>query len=218
MSHAQHKPESGHPKDADAYLTIAERQETEIKILASRFLSYAIPVLTIERFLEVLEDLRRRHYDATHHCFAIRTGYDGASFRFSDDGEPSGTAGKRILGAIDKRQLTDTGIIVVRYFGGTKLGVGGLARAYADAAESVLASCTILTRYLTDDFTVMFPYDVSSQVHHALDGQEAEIVGRNWREMAEYTVRVRRSRCDQLLHDLDELTQRQVIVRRSGEL
>jgi uncharacterized YigZ family protein len=218
MSHAQHhKPGSGHPKDADAYLTIAERQETEIKILASRFLSYAIPVRTLESFLTSLEELRKRHYDATHHCFACRAGYDGASFRFSDDGEPSGTAGKRILGAIDRHHLTDMGIVVVRYFGGTKLGVGGLARAYTDAAESVLTSCTIETRYLTDEFAIVFPYDVTSQVHHTIEGHEAEIISRNWQETAEYSIRVRRSRREQLLRDFDELTQRRVIVRRQDE-
>ncbi|MCZ7555128.1 MAG: IMPACT family protein [Bacteroidia bacterium] len=218
MSHGQqNKPGSTHPAEVDAFLTIAERRETEIKILASRFLSYAVPVRTVEAFLEILETVRKEHYDATHHCFACRTGYDDTSFRFSDDGEPSGTAGKRILGALDRHHLTDTGIIIVRYFGGTKLGVGGLARAYTDAAESVLGLCTIETRYLTDEFTITFPYEVTSQVHHAIEGQEAEIISRNWQDNAEYALRVRCSRRERLLQDLAELTQRQVVLVRNTE-
>ncbi len=167
----------------------------------------------MEVFLEFLEMLRKEQYNATHHCFACRTGYDGTTFRFSDDGEPSGTAGKRILGSLDRVGVTDAGIVVVRYFGGTKLGVGGLARAYSDAADAVLEQCRIETRHLTDTFVLSFPYDMSSQVHHAIERYEAEILDRNWLELAEYTIRVRRSRRARFLHDIDDLTQRQAVVR-----
>ncbi len=217
MSHAHHtSPENDHQTD-DAYLTIAARKETEIKILGSRFLSYATPCGSIGEFMDFLENLRKTHYDATHHCFACRTGYDGGAFRFSDDGEPGGTAGKRILGSMDRLSLTDMGIVVVRYFGGTKLGVGGLARAYGDAANAVLEQCTVETRFLTDTFILSFPYDMTSQVHHALDKHAAEVVDRKWLDQAEYTVRVRRSHREQLLTDIAEFTQRLAAVRGESE-
>jgi uncharacterized YigZ family protein len=206
-------PEYDHRQDDDAYLTITGTKETEIKILSSRFLSYALPVADMDGFMRELDALRRRFHDATHHCYAIRLGSDGRLFRFSDDGEPSGTAGKRILTAIDKLQLTNTAVVVVRWFGGVKLGVGGLARAYADAAEAALACCRIVTRYITDSYAITFPYDMTSQVHHALEKHEAVILERVWHESAEYHVRVRRSRSAALLGDISELTQRLATVQ-----
>ena len=198
----------------DSYLTIADRRDTEIKILASRFLSYAIPMATGEAFMSFLEALRKEQYNATHHCFAYRVGYAGDDFRYSDDGEPSGTAGKRILGSIDRRELTDVGIVVVRYFGGTKLGVGGLARAYTDAADAVLDACTITQRFLTTQLTLTFPYDMTSQVHHVLDMHGIEVLDRKYEEESLYVVEVRLSVRERFLLDLDDYTQRSVRVSK----
>ncbi len=196
----------------DSYLTIADRRETEIKIAASRFLSYAIPVPSGDAFMSVLDALRREHYNATHHCFAYRVGYEGDDFRYSDDGEPSGTAGKRILGAIDRRELTDTGIVVVRYFGGTKLGVGGLARAYTDAADEVLDACAIEQRFLTRRLTLTFPYDMTSQVHHVLDMHGVPVADRRYEQSCIYVVDVRLSVHARLLRDLEDYAQRTVSI------
>ncbi|MBE0644978.1 MAG: YigZ family protein [Bacteroidetes bacterium] len=199
--------ETEHPSD-DSFLTIAGREETEIKILASRFLSYALPCPSAEDFTDFLDVLRKQHYNATHHCFAWRIGYDGTEFRYSDDGEPSGTAGKRILGSIDRRELTDVGIVVVRYFGGTKLGVGGLARAYTDAADAVLERCAIERRYHTDALTLTFPYDVTSQVHHVIDMHGVEVLDREYLDQSRYTVRVRRSLTGRFSEDFAAYTER----------
>lgn len=196
----------------DSYLTIADRRETEIKIAASRFLSYAIPAPSGEVFLQALEALRKEHYNATHHCFAYRVGYEGDDFRYSDDGEPSGTAGKRILGAIDRRNLTDIGIVVVRYFGGTKLGVGGLARAYTDAADAVLEHCRIEQRFLTRPLTLTFPYDMTSQVHHVLDMHGIEVADRRYEEECIYDVTVRLSVHARFVRDLEDYAQRTVTI------
>ncbi|MBR9978495.1 MAG: YigZ family protein [Bacteroidetes bacterium] len=196
----------------DSYLTIAERRDTEIKILASRFLSYALPCRSAEAFAAELETLRKEHYNATHHCFAWRIGYEGDAFRYSDDGEPGGTAGKRILGAIDRQGLTDVGIVVVRYFGGTKLGVGGLSRAYADAAEAALAECTIVQRFLTRKLTLTFPYDMTSQVHHVLDMHGIEVADRRYEEHCIYDVAVRLSVHARFIRDLGNFAQRSVTV------
>lgn len=202
----------------DAYQTIVAEQETEIKILASRFLSYAFPCASAADFQQRLDGLRKQHYNATHHCYAWRLGMVGDTFRYNDDGEPAGTAGKRILSSIDRLQLTDLGIVVVRYFGGTKLGVGGLSRAYSDAADAVLALCAIERRFLTTTIALSFPYDMTSQVHHAIERHEAEILDRGWSEHAEYRVRLRRSRAEVFLVDVAELTQRQAVARRDDEM
>jgi uncharacterized YigZ family protein len=207
--------EEQHRSD-DSYLTIADRRETEIKILASRFLSYAIPAASGDEFMAVLDELRKQHYNATHHCFGWRMGYEGTEFRYSDDGEPSGTAGKRILGAIDRRELTDVGIVVVRYYGGTKLGVGGLARAYTDAADSVLEACRIEERFLTRRLTLTFPYDMTSQVHHVLDLHGVDVLERRYEEESSYIVDVRLSILQRFLEELDDYAQRTVIVTRPG--
>jgi uncharacterized YigZ family protein len=196
----------------DSYLTITERRDKEIKILASRFLSYALPCRSADAFAAELDALRKEHFNASHHCHAWRIGYGGDTFRYSDDGEPSGTAGKRILGAIDRHGLTDIGIVVVRYFGGTKLGVGGLSRAYADAADAVLAECTIIQRFLTRQLTLTFPYDMTSQVHHVLDMHGIEVAGRRYEEHCIYAVAVRLSAHARFIRDLENFAQRTVTV------
>jgi uncharacterized YigZ family protein len=192
----------------DSFLTVAGREDTEIKITGSRFLSYAIPCGDAATFTTALDALRREHYNATHHCFAWRIGYEGTDFRYSDDGEPSGTAGRRILGAIDRLGLTDVGIVVVRYFGGTKLGVGGLARAYTDASDAVLSRCVIERRHLTDTFLITFPYDVTSQVHHVLELHGVEVLDRAYLDDTRYTIRVRRSLRARVIEDLETFTER----------
>ena len=199
----------------DSYLTIAGQRETELKIIGSRFLSYALPVQDGEEFMAFLEELRREHYNATHHCFGYRIGHAQDDFRYSDDGEPSGTAGKRILGAIDRRELTNVGIVVVRYFGGTKLGVGGLARAYTDSADSVLETCAIERRYLTRRLTLQFPYDMTSQVHHVLEMHGIDVDARRYEEDTEYDIDVRLSLCDRVIADLDDYTQRSTRIRNA---
>jgi uncharacterized YigZ family protein len=205
-----HGQETDHSA-SDSYQTIAKREETEIKIVGSRFLSYAIPCPSADSFTTFIDALRKEHYNATHHCFAWRIGYDGSEFRYSDDGEPSGTAGKRILGSIDRHGVTDVGIVVVRYFGGTKLGVGGLARAYTDAADAVLSICTIEQRFHTALLALTFPYDITSQVHHAIDMHGVEVLEREYLEQSRYTVRVRRSLVPVFIDDLATFTDRQAI-------
>ncbi len=201
------------PGDApDAYRTIAAPAMAEIKIVGSRFLAFASPATSPEEAHAVLDALRRTHYDATHHCSAWRLGTTPDAFRACDDGEPAGTAGRRILTSIDRRSLTDLMLVVVRYFGGTKLGVGGLARAYTDATDAVLDLVTIETRYVYDAFTITFPYDQTSQVHHVLEGMGADILDRRWGDAVTYDVRIRTSLSPSLLSHLAEATDRTVMV------
>lgn len=125
-------------KNKDIYYTIENKSKAEIKVKNSRFIASAAHVTSRDEAIAVLDSVRAEFHDAKHHCYAYRLGENGMEFRFSDGGEPSGSAGKPILFQIKKFDVTDVIIVVTRYFGGTKLGVGGLARAYSDAAEKVL--------------------------------------------------------------------------------
>ena len=121
-------------KEKSSYLTIDKASVAEFKDRGSKFIAYAFPILTADDFKKYMQQLKKEHHKAEHHCFAYRIGTDGNNFRVGDDGEPAGSAGRPILGQIDSKEVTNIAIIVVRYFGGTLLGVAGLINAYKSAA------------------------------------------------------------------------------------
>ena len=145
-----------HGKDALSFLTLGQESSAEYSDRGSRFIGYAFPVLDEEAFKERLKELKKEHPKAVHHCFAYRIGLDGNRFRASDDGEPSGSAGRPILGQIDSRKLINTAVVVVRYFGGTLLGVPGLINAYKTAATFALQVGPSVERPIDDDFRTDF--------------------------------------------------------------
>jgi uncharacterized YigZ family protein len=149
---------------SDVYYTIEKTKRTEIKVKGSRFIATAISVSTKEEAISFLENIRSEFHDATHNCFAYIIGSDGLEFRASDDGEPSGTAGKPILFAMKKYEFCNAITVVTRYFGGTKLGVGGLARAYSDSAMEVMKLCSRKTLYKTANLTVYCTYQDLSAI------------------------------------------------------
>ena len=130
----------------DYYNTIEKTASTEFKDRGSKFIAYAFPIQSVADFKTKLDEIRKEHPKATHHCFAYRLGTDGNNFRVNDDGEPSGTAGRPILGQIDSKNLTDLLVIVVRYFGGTLLGVAGLINAYKSSAALVLQLTPVISK------------------------------------------------------------------------
>src|SRR5678816_1751573 len=134
--------------DKEFYYTISQTAFAEFKDRGSRFLAYAFPIQSTEEFKNYLQQLKKEHPKAVHHCFAYRVGLDANNFRSSDDGEPSGTAGKHILGQIDSKELTNVLVVVVRYFGGTLLGVPGLINAYKTAAALALQETAIIPKPL----------------------------------------------------------------------
>ncbi len=140
------------------YYTISARERTEIKIKGSRFIASTAPVTSKEQALTVVDDLRKEFYDASHNCFAYRIGGDGLQYRFADDGEPNGSAGKPMLFVLQKFEMSDVVVVVTRYFGGTRLGIGGLARAYSDATEQVLMMCKKVEVWQTQTLRVMCTY------------------------------------------------------------
>jgi len=143
----------------DFYLTIEEQVRTELKVRNSKFITTATPSSTKEKAKEILGTIRTEFFDASHNCFAYRIGNQGLDFRASDDGEPKGSAGKPILFAIQKYDLSDLIVVVTRYFGGTKLGVGGLARAYSDATEAVLQLCKQKKVHITKPVKIFCTYE-----------------------------------------------------------
>jgi uncharacterized YigZ family protein len=152
----------------DTYLTIQSTSEGIFRDRASKFIGIAVPVTTEAEMKEALESLRKKYFDATHHCYAFRLGADKTVFRSNDDGEPSGTAGRPILGQIQSKDLTNILVVVVRYYGGTKLGVPGLINAYKTAAKEALDAAVIIEKTVQDIFEVFFKYEQMNDVMRIL--------------------------------------------------
>lgn len=146
------------------YNSISQPSTAEFKDRGSKFIAYAYPVTDVNDFKEKLAALKKEHPKAVHHCFAYRLGTDGNTFRVSDDGEPSGTAGRPILGQIDSKQLTNVVVIVVRYFGGTLLGVPGLINAYKSATALALQTTAIVQKPVLLNYRLQFDYTQMNEV------------------------------------------------------
>ncbi len=182
----------------DEYKTVQGEMRGETKIQGSRFIATIFPVTAKGEADIFLERVRKEFWNATHNCFAYRIGMGEDIFRFNDDGEPNGSAGKPILAAIDKFDLTDTMVIVTRYFGGTKLGVGGLVRAYGGAAEHVLAKAEKVVRYKTAIVEATFPHSHISSVMHIISKEGVRIVDTVYDEDVHATLEVRMSKKEEL--------------------
>lgn len=186
----------------DSYLTLAAPAEASLRERSSKFLAYAYPVRSEEEIRERLESLRKRHYDATHHCYAWRLGPKGESFRANDDGEPSGTAGRPILGQMLSHGITECLIVVVRYFGGTKLGVSGLISAYKSAASEVLGVAAITRRTVDRTFRVRFPYEAMNDIMKIIKDEQPTVRSQEFGNRCAATLSIRSGRADELLGKL----------------
>ena len=160
----------------DTYLTISSPSEALYKDKGSKFYAFAYPVQTIEQIKEILAEKRKEYYDARHVCYAYMLGYEHEVFRANDDGEPSGTAGRPILGQINSSNLTDILIIVVRYFGGTLLGTSGLIQAYKTSAAEAIAAATIEERIVEKTFVSKFGYQDLNAVMRIMKDFDLTIV------------------------------------------
>lgn len=160
----------------DFYYTIEKSATGEFKDRGSKFLAYAYPVQSGEEFKARLADLKKEHPKAVHHCFAYRLGVDKNNFRVSDDGEPSGTAGRPILGQIDSKELTNIVIIVVRYFGGTLLGVPGLINAYKIAASLAIQATVIIQKPVYINYRLEFNYELMNDVMRIVKQCNCEVL------------------------------------------
>jgi uncharacterized YigZ family protein len=196
----------------DSYTTVEHRSQCEIKVRGSRFLADVVPVEDRRQAETELEAVRKRLHDATHHCYAYRIGTGGEQYRLHDDGEPGGSAGRPILAAIDRHGLTKVLVIVTRYFGGTKLGVGGLARAYGDAAESGLTAAGRRECYNSVRCTATFAHAHTNAVMRLAAQLQARIVDARYEEQVTMTLEIRESLSDQLRAALVEATRGKVVL------
>jgi len=164
----------------DTYKTLGLRSEGLFKDKGSKFIAHAIPCNSEEEIKNELELLKKQYYDARHHCYAYILGFDKTDFRANDDGEPSGTAGKPIYGQLLSHDLTDSLIVVIRYFGGIKLGVRGLINAYKFAALDAIGNNKIITKILKDQFDVVFEYVDMNDVMRIIKEEDLEIISQDF--------------------------------------
>lgn len=189
----------------DVYKTITKSAEGYINEKKSKFLSFIFPISSVEDTKEILDEYRKKYYDARHVCWAYMLGHEREEFRFNDDGEPSGTAGKPILGQINSSELTNVLIIVVRYFGGTLLGTGGLIRAYKEAAAVAIAEANIIEKTVDDKIKIHFEYVLLNDVMRVLKQFESVKWSQDFRESCQMELVVRRSLSPQLIEMLSSI-------------
>ena len=176
---------------ADSYLVLDHPGRAEIKVKGSRFIGEALPVTTVQEAEAALQAIRKREYDATHHCSAWQIDAQGQQFRYSDDGEPSNSAGMPIFRQIEGRKLSGAIVIVTRYYGGTKLGTGGLIRAYGEAASLALDDASIREIIPRIRLTMRFAYEDTSPAMHLIGQYDTVIASTRYSEQTEIDVDVR---------------------------
>ena len=189
----------------DTYKTITEKAEGIFTEKRSKFIAIAIPVRTLEEVKQHLEVYQKKYYDARHVCYAYMLGHERTNFRANDNGEPSGTAGKPILGQINSNELTDILIIVVRYFGGIKLGTSGLIVAYKAAAAEAIAYATIIEKTVDDDIYFAFEYPFMNDVMRVVKEEEPEILEQAYDMDCLMRLRIRRSMMPKLRARLEKV-------------
>lgn len=189
----------------DTYKTITGLAEGYYMEKRSRFISYAIPVRTVDEVKAELAKYRKEYYDARHVCWAYMLGSDRKTFRANDDGEPSSTAGKPILGQINSNELTDILVIVIRYFGGIELGTSGLIVAYRTAAAEAIAAATIEERTVDEDITVAFEYPYLNQIMRIVKEDGPTIISQQFDMDCVMTLRIRKGEAERLRNRLQKV-------------
>jgi len=194
--------------NSDKYKTIKEKAigEGYYSEKRSKFLAFAHHVDSVDEALELVKEYRKKYYDARHCCFAYRVGFDGTEFRANDDGEPSSTAGKPILGQIDSNGLTNTLICVIRYYGGINLGTGGLIVAYREAAADAITNSEIEEKYIEEEVTYSFSYPMMNAVMRIIKDMNPRIINQVFDNTCEVTLSIRKGKADELRTRLKKLS------------
>jgi len=204
-------------QENDTYRTVASPAEVVFKDRGSKFLAFSYHVVSAEEAMSHVEELRKKYYDATHHCFAYRLGPEGETFRANDDGEPSGTAGRPILGQLLSNDVTDCLIVVVRYFGGTKLGVPGLINAYRESAAAVIAASVVEERTVDSEIRVDFSYMSMNEVMKTVKDMQPRIVEQRFDNLCSMTLAVRRGMADALVSRLQKIEGAAIVEQTHDE-
>lgn len=199
----------------DTYKTIIAPSEGNFKDRGSKFPSFAFAVYTEEEIKEILQDIRKKYYDARHHCYAWRLGADMDHYRTHDDGEPSSTAGKPILGQIQSNGLSNILIVVIRYFGGTKLGVAGLINAYRTAAADAIANAVIVEKTVNDILRADFDYLAMNDVMKIMKDDQPLQIDQQFDLKCSITLSIRQSEAERLTQKLAEIDTVKVVYLRT---
>lgn len=192
------------PLQGDLYYSLSQTGTSIFKDRGSKFLGYAAPAAEIQEFQSQLEAIQNKHHDARHHCYAYRLAPLKPQVRINDDGEPAHSAGDPIFHALQSAGLWNAGVVVVRYFGGTKLGVGGLITAYRSAAEEAIAQAIPRKAYLEAFLELRFPYALMSVAMELLQESPAEVVDERMGTDAGYLIQTRHSTVSQVIHKFEE--------------
>ena len=190
----------------DEYRTLKTGGEGYYTDKRSKFLAFAHHVSTVEEIKDILARYRKKYFDARHVCYAYMLGPERTEFRANDDGEPSSTAGKPILGQINSNELTDILIVVVRYYGGVNLGTSGLIVAYREAAADAIAHSEIETRQVEEIITYNFPYPMMNDVMRIVKDMQPRIVSQTYDNTCEIRLSIRKSEAEQLRNRLHKLS------------
>lgn len=177
---------------SDTYKTIIAPTEGIYKEKGSKFLSFAIPVSSADEVKEIVKNYRKEYYDSRHVCYAYMLGADRKEFRANDDGEPSGTAGRPILGQINSRELTNILVIVVRYFGGILLGTGGLVVAYKEATTDALDQAEVIEKTVDETISIVFDYVLMNEVMRIIKDTNAQISSQNFEDQCAMQLSIRK--------------------------
>ncbi|MCQ2218989.1 MAG: YigZ family protein [Paludibacteraceae bacterium] len=198
---------------ADTYLTISKISEGLYKEKGSKFLAFAIPVRTIDEIKAILEEKRKAFHDARHVCYAYILGPEGKEFRANDDGEPSGTAGRPMLGILQSYNLTYTLLIIVRYFGGTKLGTSGLINAYKESANDAIVNNEIIEKTIDKMLVVKFEYPFLNEIMKIVKEEEPTIINQEFEMECSMTLSIRQRDYDRLKNKLEQaaITQKSIL-------
>ena len=191
--------------ETDSYLSLKGRSEGLFKSKGSKHFGYAVPVQSEDDVKSFIESLRVEHHSARHFCYAYRIGHDGAKYRANDDGEPSNTAGAPILGVLKSHGLTNALIVVVRYFGGTKLGVSGLIEAYREAGQAAVKDGDIVTCYRTKRALVSYPYSCMGDVMNLLKRSGITPENKDFQLECKLEIELRLSEADEVLSKLQDI-------------
>lgn len=195
---------------SDSYQTIAGISEGIYKEKGSKFIAYAHPLESEDDVKEMVAVYKKKYFDARHHCYAWQLGVDGATFRENDDGEPSGTAGKPIHGQIRSAGLTNILIVVVRYFGGIKLGTSGLIAAYKEATADAIANATIVDRTVDDYYRLNFSYAVMNDVMRVFKEEDLKMLNQDFQMACSIDFHVRQSAVQKVLTRFEKIESTEV--------
>jgi uncharacterized YigZ family protein len=190
---------------SDIFKTISALSSGQYTEKRSKFLAFAFPVSNVEEIKNILEEYQKKYYDARHVCYAYMIGHQRLTFRANDNGEPSGTAGKPILGQINSNELTDILILVVRYFGGVKLGTSGLIQAYKAAAAEAIAAATIIEKTVDEQITIAFEYPLMNQVMRVVKEESPSILSQSFDGDCLMTLSIRAGLMPRLRQRLEKI-------------